>query len=40
MGRIYNVVDRRIAQDQNLSRVWSSEAYIVELAGCPTLFRH
>lgn len=31
-GRIYNVVDRRIAQDQNLSQVWASEAYIVELA--------
>jgi len=30
-GRIYNVVDRRIARDQKLSQVWASEAYIVEL---------
>jgi hypothetical protein len=30
-GRIYNIIDRRIARDQKLSQVWASEAYIAEL---------
>jgi len=30
-GRIYNIVDRRIARDQKLSQIWATEAYIVEL---------